>query len=340
MGVPFKSCIGTKNMEGNMVDSYGRLIDYMRISITDRCNLRCVYCMPEEGIEMTTHKEILTFDEILELCNVFSALGIKKIKITGGEPLVRKNAAILIREIKKIQGIEAVTLTTNGILLPSMIAELVQSGVDGINISLDTLDKVVYNQITRKDALDEVLHGIVGAVDAGIPVKINCVPMGLPGQAPETVASLAKDYDIHVRYIEMMPIGFGKQFGTSEEQNLKIDLETRYGKLIPYRGSLGYGPAIYYSLEGFQGKIGFISAISHNFCGGCNRVRLTAQGYLKTCLQYDIGCDLKQFLRARVSVEELKNVIISTVYKKPLGHHFLDPEIDQEESKGMSEIGG
>lgn len=324
-----------------MIDSHGRVIDYLRISLIDRCNLRCVYCMPEEGVDMIPREEILTYGEIVRVCRIMAEMGVKKIKLTGGEPLIRRDLTALVRRLKAIPGIEKVTLTTNAVLLPDLMEELSEAGIDGINISMDTLDRELYTRIVKRDMFDQAMKGLEAALKhPEINLKINCVPMGLPEQELTDVAELAKNHRIHVRFIEMMPIGLGKQFHFINEQEILKKLEAKYGKATPYEGRLGNGPSHYYSFEGFQGKIGFISAISHKFCGDCNRVRLTSQGFLKTCLQYNTGNDLKVLLRGGALDEEIKELITQTINEKPIGHRFLEEQISNENSLGMSQIGG
>lgn len=324
-----------------MIDSYGRVIDYLRISVIDRCNLRCVYCMPEEGLEMIPHEEVLTYGEIVRICKIMAKTGLRKIKLTGGEPLVRKDLPKLAARLKAIPGIEKVTLTTNGILLEELMEELHEAGIDSINISLDTLDRDLYAQITRRDQLEAVKKGIEAVLAyPDISLKINCVPMGLPGQDLSEVASLAKDHRIHVRFIEMMPIGYGKNYRFIGEDEILGCLEAKFGRAEIFKGKLGNGPCHYYDFEGFQGKIGFISAISHKFCSECNRVRLTSQGFLKTCLQYNTGSDLKSPMRTGASDEELEELIMRTINEKPVGHRFLEDEISNENNLNMSQIGG
>lgn len=324
-----------------MIDSNGRVIDYLRISLTDRCNLRCAYCMPEEGVDMISREEILTYGEIVRVCRIMAEMGLKKIKLTGGEPLIRRDLTALVRRLKAIPGIEKVTLTTNAVLLQDLMEELSEAGIDGINISLDTLNKELYTKIVKRDMFDQAMKGLEAALKhPEINLKINCVPMGLPEQELTDVAELAKSHKIHVRFIEMMPIGLGKQFHFINEQEILAKLEAKYGKATPYEGKLGNGPSHYYSFEGFQGKIGFISAISHKFCGDCNRVRLTSQGFLKTCLQYNTGNDLKVLLRGGALDEEIKELIARTIDEKPIGHRFLEERISNENSLGMSQIGG
>lgn len=324
-----------------MTDAQGRTIDYVRISVTDRCNLRCVYCMPENGIPMATHEELLSFEEIERLCRILAAVGIKKVKLTGGEPLVRKNFTELVRKIKAIEGIEKVTLTTNGVLLEEKMDELAAAGINGINISLDSMNPKLFAEITRRDLFSEVYRGIEKALTyPSISLKLNCLPLGLEDQNLEEIAELAKDHKLHVRFIEVMPIGQGKKYEFLSESQIIEKLEKRFGKMEPFEEPLGFGPGHYYSIKGFQGKIGFISAISHKFCGSCNRIRLTAEGYLKSCLQYDTGRDLRKLLRSGATDEEIKVSIMEAIEEKPVGHIFLSDHIDQEEHHTMSQIGG
>lgn len=324
-----------------MIDSKGRIIDYLRISITDSCNLRCAYCMPKEGIIPTSWENLLSFEEIIRLCRVMAEDGLKKVKITGGEPLVRKDAIELIKEIKKIEGIEKVTLTTNGVFLENQMKELFEAGINGINISLDTLDENLYEEITGQNLLAKVMRGIREALlYPEVQLKINCVPLGLEKQNLIEIAELARTHRIHVRFIEMMPVGLGKKYKGVKEETVKEELEKKYPELKPFEETLGNGPSHYYSIEGFMGKIGFISALSHKFCDSCNRMRLTSNGYLKTCLQFDSGKDLKRVMRNGCSDEELRAVIMEAVAEKPGEHLFLEKTIIHEDILCMSQIGG
>lgn len=325
-----------------MKDTFGREIDYLRISVTDRCNLRCRYCMPEEGVESISHDRILRFSEILSVVEEAAALGITKLKITGGEPLVRKGIPSLLRDCRKVPGIRQLTMTTNGVLLREMYNELAEAGLDALTVSLDTMNREEYFRLTRRDELPEVLAGLDLAWKRGrIPLKINCV--SYKRSTPEelvNIALLARDHPVHVRFIEMMPIGLGRQFEYLSEEQLKEILEPEIGALTPYRGRLGNGPAVYYTAEGFAGKIGFISAMSHRFCGSCNRLRLTSSGYLKSCLQYDTGVDLRLAL-ASGSREKLRDALIEGIRIKPQHHSFGENgKILREEQLGMSQIGG
>ncbi len=326
-----------------MTDGMGRTIDYIRISVTDRCNLRCRYCMPEEGVESIAHDRILRFGEILRIVSVLAGMGLKKVKITGGEPLVRRGVTDLIARIRQTPGIENITLTTNGVLLDEMYDSLADAGLDAVTVSLDTLDPARYRAITRRDEAERVIRGIrQAALKNRISLKINCVPMGDPReQGILELLQLAKSQPIHVRFIEMMPIGLGSQFPFISENELKEFLEAHLGALTPCSDVKGNGPCKYYAAEGFCGRVGFISAVTHKFCSECNRVRLTAEGFLKTCLQYDTGVELKPLLAAGCSEEELKAAIEKALRAKPSGHDFGGcARTAGAERRGMSQIGG
>lgn len=327
-----------------MKDSCNRTIDYLRLSVTDRCNLRCIYCMPESGVEFLPHEKILTYEEILRICRIMVDLGLRKVKITGGEPLVRKGVPWLIKQLKSISGIESVTMTTNGILLKDQMADLVDAGLDAVNISLDTLNPGQFQSLTRVPVLDQVRAGIEEALRyPAVAVKLNCVPIREPGvenQVTELV-KLAKDKPLHVRFIELMPIGLGKDMTGWSELEIKETIESQYGRLHSYKKALGNGPCVYYALDGFAGKIGFISAISHKFCDQCNRIRLTSDGFLKTCLQYGEGIDLKQAIHAGATDAVISDLVEDSIYHKPREHQFGNLEaIDKGEKETMSRIGG
>lgn len=326
-----------------MIDNFNRNIEYIRISVTDRCNQRCIYCMPRGGIALQPHYEILTYDEIIRLCKCFVRIGINKIKITGGEPLVRKDIVALIGQIKELDGIKSVTMTTNGMKLREQLPDLISAGLDGINISLDSLNPITYKKITGKNYLQNVLSALQEALSyTELKVKINCVPTKeIKAEDIINIAGLAKKERVNVRFIEMMPIGLGKNFVGLGEEKIKAILQTAYGELEVFDSKLGNGPAHYYSLPDFIGKIGFISALSHQFCQDCNRVRLTSNGFLKTCLQYDKGADLKEILRGNQDDSYLEQVIKETIYHKPSSHNFNEgSQMDNYEKGNMSKIGG
>lgn len=325
-----------------MTDQYQRIIDYIRVSVTDRCNFRCQYCMPEEGVESICHTEIMTYEEILRVLRLAAGLGIKKVKITGGEPLVRKGVCELIREIRRIRGIESVTITTNGALLGQYLPELLEAGVSGINISLDTLNRERFRYITRRDDYDKVRMSIEQAAAAGVSVKINCIPMrGFNEDELADIAGLAKDKPLAVRFIEMMPIGMGVESTGIYQDEIQRILETQYGRMCPVEEVLGNGPAKYYQLPGFQGRLGFISAVSHEFCEECNRVRLTADGILKPCLNYESHMNLKYEMRRGIEEKELEKMLKEAIYTKPRCHAFGDQtKKETQEKRKMAGIGG
>lgn len=326
-----------------MIDKEGRVIDYLRISVTDRCNLRCVYCMPEEGLESISHSQIMTYDEIVRICRILAEHGLEKIKITGGEPLVRRDVVLLIRELKKIPLIKNITITTNGVLLEEYYDALVEAGIDAVTVSLDTLNPAIYQKITRRNELSRVLAGIKKAVTENkVRLKINCVPVGdTVEQDILALLDFAKASEVDVRFIEMMPIGLGKQFAFVSEENIRSLIEETYGPMTLYCKRRGNGPCKYYDVPGLMGKIGFISAVSHKFCDRCNRVRLTADGFLKTCLQFDCGAQLKILLEEHASDEQLWKAMEEAIYFKPSSHHFeKETAAAEDEMRGMSQIGG
>ncbi|MDO4834276.1 MAG: GTP 3',8-cyclase MoaA [Bacillota bacterium] len=323
-----------------MIDSCGRRINYMRISITDRCDLRCRYCMPEEGIEKVSMSRILTYEEILRICRAAVKIGITRFKITGGEPLVRKGCTGLVREMKKIAGVEQVTLTTNGQQLSGRIEELKEAGIDGINISMDSLREDRYSYITGGGELRKTLEAIDRSIASGISTRINCL-LQKQFNEDETAdfAAFAFDKGLDVRFIEIMPVGFGNpDEGLSNDDVLK-KLKEKHPELEKDERLHGNGPAVYYRLPGTAGAIGLISAMHHSFCSSCNRIRLTSQGLLKPCLCYEDGIDLRPVLAEQESSEEMiKEALREAVMDKPDGHTFFDRA--GVETKLMSQIGG
>lgn len=321
-----------------MKDGFGREIDYMRISITDRCNLRCRYCMPE-GISWVPMEEILTFEEIEAVVKEAATLGIKKIKVTGGEPLARIGCPTLVGMLKKVPGIEKVTLTTNGVFLSKYAEQLKEKGLDAVNISLDTLDEKRFEEITGRDELKAVLDGIETALELQIPVKINSVlQKGQNEKESQALAELAHHKKLDVRFIEMMPIGYGKKFEPVYNEELLKKMEEKYGELKPDTRVHGNGPAIYYSVPGFEGSIGFISAIHGKFCKSCNRIRMTSTGDIKACLCFDESLSIKEALRAG-DMEEVNHLLVLAISNKPVSHQFEQKEMITEQRE-MALIGG
>lgn len=323
-----------------MLDRYGRVINYLRISVTDRCNLRCCYCMPE-GVQDVGMKNILTFEEIWEIVRTGVSLGITHIRITGGEPLVRKGCVNLIRGIREIPGVETITMTTNGVLLGNYGKQLKEAGVDGVNISLDTLDPEEFFKITGKRELQEVLAGIRAAKTAGLPVKLNAV--NRKELDPIPLVRYAQEENLPIRFIEMMPVGYGKKYVGRSNEELRETLEAVCGnaECMTNREELsrmGSGPAVYYQFSDLKVPVGFISAIHGKFCDTCNRVRLTAEGYLKLCLCYDEGEDLRRVLHEGEK-ENLRTIMEQTIFRKPAAHCFEHPA-EMTETHEMVKIGG
>jgi len=349
-----------------LLDSFGRTLNYLRISITDRCNLRCLYCMPPEGVEWKPHENILTFEEIIRVVKIMSALGVCNVKVTGGEPLLRRGMPSFLKQLKNIDGIKRVTLTTNGVLLGAYLDEAEIMGEDalpdGINISLDALDCERYARITRfprqslqhaesNSGLNAPMQMILPMIDRllekHVNVKINCVPVRTVNEEEILpITSLAKDKNIIVRFIELMPFGSAHAYQPVSGAETAALIEKAFGVLtsingITDNGITGNGPALYYSLPGFTGKIGFINAVSHGFCETCNRLRLTSEGFLKLCLSNDIGISLREPLRSGVNDEELTRVITNIVKKKPAAHSLSKIYGTAEtHPDGLSKIGG
>ena len=338
-----------------MQDGLGREIDYLRISVTDKCNLRCRYCMPPHGITPLAHEEILTLEGIFRLVGIMEQLGIRKVRLTGGEPMVRKNLPWLVEQIHGLPGIREIAMTTNGTLFAPQAKVYREAGLTAVNISLDTLDPERFRCITgcdradRAAGVDSVLRAIDAALEQQLRVKINCVPcVEMNGEDIEGIAMLAEDRPVDVRFIELMPIGCGKEYTGIPSKEILKRLEQRFGKAIAFseKVNMATGPAEYYQFPGFSGRIGFISPISHKFCRECNRVRLTCEGRLKLCLHYDRGLELKPLLRSGASDEEIGRQIINALKEKPSEHHFREKAAGEElpggveEQRKMVQIGG
>jgi len=331
------------------IDSFGRTLDYLRISVTDRCNLRCVYCMPSGGVEWKPHESILGFEEIIRIAGIMADLGIRKIKVTGGEPLVRRGIASFIKTLKTVSGIENVTITTNGFLLNGYLDEAEKLGAlpDGVNISLDALNPERLERITRSTAPEsfEIIPLFDRLLEKRIPVKLNCVPVrGFNEEEILPLAALAKDKDISVRFIELMPLGSAAAFAPVPGGEVRALLENAYGALTPFSGVPGNGPAVYCKLPGFTGTIGFINAMTHGFCETCNRLRLTSEGFLKLCLSTDQGLDLRELLRSGAGDRDIVRAINEAVAKKPRFHNLSEvygvSPAEGQHPNGMFRIGG
>lgn len=316
-----------------MKDELGREIGYLRISLTDRCNLRCRYCMPAEGIEKQCHSDILSLEEVAEIAREAVALGVHKIRLTGGEPLVRKGITELCRELAALPGVDDLALTTNGILLPKMAEELKAAGVKRLNISLDTLDAEKYSYITRGGSLAEAVTGIRAAFAAGFaPIKINTVLIGgfNDDEIPE-LAALTRRYPMDVRFIELMPIGEAEDLGEKAYLSNSTVLE-RLPELIPMESS---GVAKSYRFPDGLGSVGLISPLSHAFCSECNRIRLTADGFIKPCLHS------KEEIPVRgLHGEELREQLRTAIRHKPEQHGELSYSERSESQRSMNAIGG
>lgn len=330
-------------------DHHGREIDYLRISVTDRCNLRCRYCMPEEGIKLEDHTSIMSLEEIERLVYIASQRGINRIRLTGGEPLVRLGIVDLIASLSKMEGIDSVTLTTNGILLPKMATELKDAGLSRVNISLDTLDAEQFKFITRCGDIEGTLKGIEAALETGFnPVKVNVVAIRSLNQDFLAFAKLTVDKPLHIRFIEYMPMGDSHRSGAwSKEESIPSDelieridsltSEAGLGNLMPLEKGKqvqGWGPARYFELPNAQGTIGFISPLSRHFCGECNRLRVTANGRIRPCLFSDEEYHILEALRNN-DVEAVNEVFDKALLSKPDEHHHR-----MGTSRAMSQIGG
>jgi cyclic pyranopterin phosphate synthase len=325
------------------LDNFNRPISYLRISVTDRCNLRCVYCMPPEGVPCRSHEEILRYEEIELIARAAASLGISKVRLTGGEPLVRLGFAELVRMLARIPGIDDLAMTTNGTLLARYAVELAEAGLKRVNVSLDTLRAERFRQITRRGNLTAVFEGIAAAKEAGlVPVKINTVVVrGLNDDEAVDFARLTLEGDWHVRFIELMPLGTNAAWvgdGYVSAGEVRRQIEDALGELVPAKVGVGNGPARYYRLPGAVGTIGFITPISEHFCYQCNRLRLTADGRLRPCLLSDYEIDLRTPLRQGADLAEVRELLIYSIRAKPERHH-LDENIAPRK-RAMSEIGG
>lgn len=317
-----------------MQDNWGRKINYARISITERCNLSCIYCRPKRV--RTQETDPLSLSNLLRLVQVLIGLGINRIKLTGGEPTLRKDLLDLVVAIKSLPGLNNITLTTNGLRLAQLAAPLAAAGLDSVNISLDSMNREKFRQITRGGDINLVISGISAALATNLPkIKINCVPkINTTKTELINLAELARDDRIYVRYIEMMPMGLGKNQPFLSNNRVKKILNRTLGPLTPLNKTIGNGPASYFNAPGFTGGLGFISAMSNCFCKHCNRLRITADGHLKTCLHLDTGLPLPL-----KDDQTLAEVIRQAILAKPARHLFRETSINQD-NRPMYKIGG
>ncbi len=325
------------------LDKFGRNINYLRISLTDKCNLRCVYCMPEE-MTFRPSAQLMQDDELFRLVDLFaSRLGFRKIRLTGGEPTIRPNLAEIVRYMANTPGIETVAMTTNAILLQTLARPLAEAGLQRVNISIDTLDPYKFKKITRWGSMDEVNAGIQASIEAGLGIKFNCVVVRNFNDTEDVVelAKLTLQYPYQVRYIEMMPFGDVADFqqaGVVSEEELRGTISAALGNLSLVDDGVLDGEARLYKLDGAPGTLGFISSVTAPFCASCNRARLTADGRLRLCLLRDKEVDLLTPLRAGATDDDLEQIIADGIYHKPWGHGLDDNIIPL--TRVMSEIGG
>lgn len=330
--------------DGILKDPFQRVINYMRISVTDKCNLRCMYCMPEEGMEWLTREEILSYEEIAKIAASAAPLGLERVRITGGEPLVRRELWKLVEMIAAIPGIKDISLSTNGVLLAEQAPRLKAAGLKRVNISLDTLNPKRFARVVRRDKFHEVMEGLEAADALGLhPIKINTVVMrGINDDELEDLARLAIEREWHIRFIEVMPLQGNIEYEPSWHISADEILEKlrRIDSLGPCEGPTGNGPARYYRFPNGKGTVGVITPLSHNFCSRCNRIRLTADGQLRLCLYGDDQVDLRTSLRNGASLEELGKVIWESVrFFKP-ERHYLDIGKTSSVLIALSQVGG
>jgi cyclic pyranopterin phosphate synthase len=323
-----------------MKDQHGRRIEYLRISVTDRCNFRCVYCMPQEGLPWLPKSEILSYEEITQIVRQLAPLGLRRLRITGGEPTIRPDLVRLISMLRAVPQIEDIALSTNGVRLPAMAAALAAAGLDRVNMSADSLRADRVESIARRRLEFDPVRSALAAEEAGLdPIKINVVVMrGVNDDEIEEFASLTRRHPWHVRFIELMPVGDMREL-TWEHVVPSAEILSRLGALgalAPDDGpSRGNGPAAYYRLEGASGSIGVITPMTHTYCGSCNRVRLTADGRLRTCLFGDHEVNLRDPLRAGADLIPLYRQALA---EKPLEHQLLKMQIGG--LRALSEVGG
>jgi cyclic pyranopterin phosphate synthase len=324
-------------------DGFSRPITYFRVSVTDKCNLRCVYCMPETGLPWLQRAEILSYEEIADIVGAAASVGVRSIRLTGGEPLVRRDLHRLVRAIARVDGIDDIALSTNGLLLEEQLPLLLAAGLRRVNVSLDTLSPRRFEAIARRSGLERVMRGIDAAVAAGLrPLKLNCVVMrGRNDDEIPAFAELTRDRPLFVRFIEVMPVheNLGLQGDAYVSSDEIIERVGAIARLKPVGGPPGNGPARYFAFDGALGAVGVISPLSHDYCERCNRVRLTADGRLRLCLFGDHAVDLRAPLRAGATRAELADLLRASMLIKPERHHLRLGEAASR-MRAFSEIGG
>ncbi len=322
-----------------MKDKFGRDIYYLRISVTDRCNLRCIYCMPENGVKFIPHKEILRFEEIIEIVKASTTIGISSVRLTGGEPLLRKGTVELIRMLKDIKGINRVTMTTNGTLLSKYAKELKSAGITSINVSLDTLMPDKFRKITRNGDINDVIEGIKKAVGEGITTKLNVVLQKENLDEAADLIRFSKEMGTTIRFIEYMPLDscivLSEDPFVSAKELIRI-IEETFGYIAETNYTMGDGPAKYIHIKSLDTEVGIIASISEPFCSRCNRIRLTSDGIIKPCLASNIGYDIKSILRVKHGEKDIINTIVNAIEAKPLMHHMNS----KKQEIHMNKIGG
>lgn len=321
-------------------DAFGRRFRTLRLSVTDRCDLRCAYCMPAKGLDWLPKPELLSFEELERLTRVFARLGIRRLRLTGGEPLLRQGLPTLVGKLAAIEGIEDLSLTTNGTRLAALARPLKDAGLQRVTVSLDSLDEARFAAITRTGRLQDVLAGIRAAVAAGLrPLKLNAVVLDANRGDLAALAALTIENDFEVRFIEAMPISAGLEpvAPGPDPMQLRRELVARWGGLEPVAGD-PHAPARLYRLPGALGRLGFISSVSESFCAACDRLRLGPTGRLQLCLAHPDGVDLREPLRSGASDAVLERIIAEAVWRKPAGHAFAVQA--PAHGQAMSRIGG
>ncbi|MBT5874207.1 MAG: GTP 3',8-cyclase MoaA [Candidatus Latescibacteria bacterium] len=330
-------------MAQQLIDGFGRAINNLRISVTDQCNFRCTYCMPEEGMIFMPRDEILTFEEITRFATIAARLGINKLRLTGGEPTLRKDLPVLVKMLADVPGIDDMAMTTNGFLLKKMARDLHEAGLPRVNVSIDTLDRQKFKDMTRRDALEKVLEGLEEAEKYfSLPIKINAVAIrDFTEEELVDFAALARTRNYQIRFIEFMPLDADRTW--TRDQVLTgaeiVDKISAIWPLEPVRRPEQREPADLFRFKDGKGEIGLIASVSEPFCANCNRIRITAEGKLRTCLFSLNEIDIKALLRGTASDEEISHTIIDAVSKKEAGHQINDPDFIQPE-RTMSSIGG